>query len=61
MTYKYQCCKHTFAFPYTLKWHISAKHQFIINENEDEMETESIIPNEEPDLWDKDFIIDYSE
>jgi len=60
MTYKCEFCNRTFASPYALKRHISAKHEYVIDENEDEIETQSNIPNEEPGLWDEDFIMDYS-
>ena len=60
MTYKCEFCNCTFASPYALKRHISAKHEYVIDENEDEIETQSNIPNEEPSLWDEDFIMDYS-
>ena len=60
MTYKCEFCNRTFASPYALKQHISAKHEYVIDENEDEIETQSNIPNEEPGLWDEDFIMDYS-
>src|SRR5262245_5454620 len=49
MTYKCTHCSRTFATPYGLKRHISAKHQFI---NEDEGESSSRMPYEEPGLWD---------
>jgi len=56
MSYEYLYCSQTFATPYTLKRHISAKHQFI---NEDEGEASSSqMPYEEPGLWDDDLLTD---
>ena len=51
MTYKCIHCSRTFATPYALKRHISAKHQLI---DEDEGEASSRMPYEEPGLWDDD-------
>jgi len=56
MTYECAHCSQTFATPYALKRHISAKHQYIA---EDEGETSrSNIPYEEPGLWDYDLPIE---
>jgi len=45
MTYKCEFCNRTFASPYALKRHISAKHEYVIDENEDEIETQSKMKN----------------
>ena len=48
MTYDCIHCSRTFATPYALKRHISAKHQYI-----DEGEpSHSNIPYDEPGIWD---------
>jgi len=52
MVYNCLHCSRTFATPYTLKRHISDKHQYIV---EDEGETSRLnIPYDEPGLWDDD-------
>jgi len=63
MTFKCENCSRTFATPYALKRHISAKHQYDINVNEGETEIQSNILNEEPGLWDDndDFMMNLSE
>src|ERR1044071_9858880 len=56
MSYECLYCSRTFATPYVLKRHISAKHQFI---NEDEGKASSSqMPYEEPGLWDDDLLTD---
>ena len=56
MSYECLYCSRTFATPYALKRHISAKHQFI---NEDEGEASSSqMSYEEPGLWDDDLPTD---
>src|ERR1043165_668193 len=56
MSYECLYCSRTFATTYALKRHISAKHQFI---NEDEGEASfSQMPYEEPGLWDDDLPTD---
>jgi hypothetical protein len=50
MTYQCTYCSRTFSTPYAIKRHISDNHQ-CITEDEGEV-SRSIIPYEEPDLWD---------
>ena len=60
MTFK---CLHyfcTFAIPYALKCHISEKHQYNTNKDEEEA-FQSNIPYEELGLWDEDFTMNYAE
>jgi hypothetical protein len=58
MTYKCPHCSRTIATSYALKRHISNNHQYNINEDEDkEAAIQSNMPNEEPGLWDEDFIM----
>jgi hypothetical protein len=55
MTYKCLHCSRTFATPYSLKRHISDKHQYINEQsNKDEEAFQSNVPYEEPGLWDDD-------
>ena len=54
MTYTCLYCSWTFATPYTLKCHISEKHQYI---DEDEP-SHSTIKYDEPDLWSDNLLID---
>ena len=49
MTYKCSYCSRTFATPYALKRHISDKHRYDLNENEETSQTNIV---EEPGLWD---------
>ena len=49
-------CSRTFATPYALKRHISDKHRFEFNEDE---ESTKIV--EESGLWNEDSTINYSE
>src|SRR5256885_1929271 len=50
MTFKCLHCFHTFATPYALKRHISKKHQYNTNKDEEEA-FQSNIPYKEPGLW----------
>jgi hypothetical protein len=50
MTFKCYYCERTFATPYALKRHISDKHRYNLNENEEETSQTNII--EETGLWD---------
>lgn len=61
MSSSYKClyCSRTFANPYALKWHISNKHRYVIDEDE-ELTTQTNIV-EEPGLWDEDDTMEYSE
>ena len=59
MTYTCLHCLHTFSTSYALKRHISDKHQYhIIEEGES---SHSILPTEEPGLWNDDLPINYLE
>lgn len=49
MTFKCHYCERTFATPYALKRHISDKHRYNLNENEEETSQMNIV--EEPSLW----------
>ena len=62
MAYKCLHCSRTFATPAALKRHISVKHQYDdTNESREAATQSNMIQNEEPGLWDEDFIVDYSE
>ena len=52
MTFKCLHCFRTFATPYALKRHISEKHQYNTNKDEEEA-FQSNIPYEELSLWDE--------
>ena len=54
MTYECLHCKRTFSSPYALKRHISSKHAYDTNIDEDEGESSQskMTYEEEPGLWD---------
>ena len=52
MSFKCTYCSYTYSSPYELKRHISSKHQYIINDNEEAPTQMKIV--EEPGLWDED-------
>ena len=52
MTYNCLHCSRTFATPYALKWHISDKHQYDVEEEGES--SHSNLPYVEPGLWDDD-------
>lgn len=57
MSYKCLHCSRTFATPYALKRHISDKHQYNTNEDEEEAFQGTIsVPSEEAGLWDEDIL-----
>ena len=56
MTYKCIHCRRTFASPYGLKCHISAKHQYINAKGSKTFHLN--LPPVEAGLWDDDFIMD---
>jgi hypothetical protein len=59
MTYNCSHCSRTFATPYALKRHISAKHQYTIEEEEGGTSQSQLnLPYEEPGLWDDDVIME---
>jgi len=51
MTYQCIHCSRTFSSPYSLKRHISDKHQYI-SDDEGEASYSNRLPYEESDLWD---------
>jgi hypothetical protein len=73
MTYECIHCRRTFASPYGLKRHISAKHQYINAEGSETSHSnlppveaglwddDSNLPTVEAGLWDDDFIMDEPE
>lgn len=58
MTYNCLHCSRTFATPYALKRHISAKHQYIEEVEGETSQSQLNLPYEEPGLWDDDFIME---
>ena len=52
MSFKCTYCSRTYSSPYGLKRHISSKHQYIINDNEEAPTQTKIV--EESGLWDDD-------
>ena len=59
MTFQCSYCSRIYSNAYGLKRHISDKYQFI---NDQEKTISLKIPlYEEPDLWDEEFTLDYSE